>query len=223
MRPHGGVSLSQDLSKLSAITAAALFGTTIAPKPTPFSWNERNRWPLDQKDSVFLASAFLQLGRAMFGEEWSDDAPGAQTAWPVPPRALFDSITDPSSEMGKTLAPYMPSFKTPEEKEAEAARLRREANGHRYSASLAASDAAFVATMTGHAEEYERRAEALEREAQADRESAQRTRLEGDAKYEDTKAKISAANAAAAVNKVRCDAVQRRIIQALQNGDLKPV
>jgi hypothetical protein len=46
------------------------------PVIDPEFWNDRDSWPIDSKEYVFLARAFDQLGKAKFGDKW------IHTKWP---------------------------------------------------------------------------------------------------------------------------------------------
>lgn len=60
------------------MAANRLMGAFHQTDPRLLFWN-RPYWPQDSRDHIFAARAILELGQAIFGAAWSDDAPA--TVW----------------------------------------------------------------------------------------------------------------------------------------------
>jgi hypothetical protein len=66
----------EDDAAFDAAWEALLREDAHDPVIDPEFWNDRDSWPIDPKEYVFLARAFDQLGKAKFGDKW------IHTKWP---------------------------------------------------------------------------------------------------------------------------------------------
>jgi hypothetical protein len=67
-------------------------------------WQDQTAWPRDTQERVFLGRAVNQLGRALFGEEWTGEEPGIKTF------SYFKIVTD-SRATNNFIARYLPQFR----------------------------------------------------------------------------------------------------------------
>jgi hypothetical protein len=66
-------------------------------------WQDQTAWPRDTQERVFLGRAVNQLGRALFGEEWTGEEPGVKTF------SYIKIVTD-SRATNNFIARYLPQF-----------------------------------------------------------------------------------------------------------------
>ena len=68
-----------------------LAGALQPTDPRQQFWRRPDFWPQDSKDHVFAARAILKLGKAYYGDEWSDDSPASNLSEDLPEE--FDLYT----------------------------------------------------------------------------------------------------------------------------------